>query len=834
MARRKAAQSPENLEAMSPDEAKRLLHELLVHQIELEIQNEDLRRAQAELGASQARYFDLYDLAPVGYVTVSEKGLILEANLTAATLLGVTKSALVREPISRFIIKEDQDLYYRHRKQLFETHSASSGQAEEPQACELRMVKMDGTTFWAHLEATAVQAPSTSSGPASDGAPVCRVVLSDITERSRAEETLRESVLRYELVLEGATGGIWDWDVPNKRVHFSSRWKMLRGYADAEIGDSETEWSSGIHPDDAPRVMAATQAYLAGQTAIYEEEYRIHCKDGSWKWILDRGKAMHDATGRVVRMAGSEVDITKLKLVEEALRESREVLRAVLNAIPVRVFWKDRNLVFLGCNTSFARDAGFQKPEDLLGKDDYAMGWREHAEHYRNDDRAVIESGESRILFEEPQTTPSGEKLHLLTSKLPLRDARGDIIGVLGTYLDITKRKLAEEENTKLEAQLQQAQKMESVGRLAGGVAHDFNNMLGIILGHTELAIAQVDPAQPLFADLEQIRKAANRSADLTRQLLAFARKQTVAPRVLDLNETVESMLTMLARLIGEDIHLTWQPKANLWPLKVDPTQIDQILANLCVNARDSIPDVGKLTIETGNSTFGKDYCAAHAGFVPGEYVVLAVSDDGCGMDKETLTHIFEPFFTTKAIGKGTGLGLATVYGMVKQNNGFISVHSEPGQGTTFKIYLPRYVGEAAPVPQETSAEPAAHGHETILLVEDEPALLAMTTIILETQGYSVLTASTPGEAICLAGERAGEIHLLMTDVVMPEMNGLDLAKNLLSLHPHLKCLFMSGHTADVIAHHGVLNEGLCFIQKPFSMKELGAAVREALEGSKE
>ena len=302
---------------------------------------------------------------------------------------------------------------------------------------------------------------------------------------------------------------------------------------------------------------------------------------------------------------------------------------------------------------------------------------------------------------------------------------------------------------------------------------------------------------------------------------------------MLDLNETVEGMLKMLRRLIGEDIDLSWLPGKDLWPVKMDPSQIDQILANLCVNARDAISGVGKMTIETGNRIFDEDYCAAHPGFVPGEYVMLAVSDNGCGMDKETQLHIFEPFFTTKEMGKGTGLGLATVYGIVKQNNGFINVYSEPGQGTTFSIYLPRHIGKAEQTQKEDPSEPAAHGSETILLVEDEPTVLEMTRMMLEKLGYTVLAAATPGEAIRLAEAHTGEIHLLMTDVVMPEMNGRDLVRNLLTRYPNLKSLFMSGYTADVIAHHGVLDPGVNFIQKPFSIKNLAAKVREVLDNTK-
>jgi PAS domain S-box-containing protein len=394
---------------------------------------------------------------------------------------------------------------------------------------------------------------------------------------------------------------------------------------------------------------------------------------------------------------------------------------------------------------------------------------------------------------------------------------------------DISERKQAEQEREKLQTQLNQSQKMESVGRLAGGVAHDFNNMLGIILGHTEMVMDDMNPAHPLHGDLEEIRKTANRSAALTRQLLAFARKQTIAPKVLDLNETIESMFNMLRRLVSENIGLAWLPGAHAWPVRMDPTQIDQILVNLCVNARDAITNGGRITIETGTASFDEAYCADHAGYLPGDYVLLAVSDDGSGMTPETLKNLFEPFFTTKEINKGTGLGLATVYGIVQQNNGFINVYSEPQQGTTFRIYLPRHEDNAAP-PHQIEPVPAdKRGNETILLVEDEPAILKMTTIMLQRLGYTVLGANTPGEAIRLAHEYSGDIHLLMTDVIMPEMNGRELAADIQFHYPRIKRLFMSGYTADMISHQGILGEGVNFIQKPFSKKELAAKMRESL-----
>ena len=423
-----------------------------------------------------------------------------------------------------------------------------------------------------------------------------------------------------------------------------------------------------------------------------------------------------------------------------------------------------------------------------------------------------------------------GEVRWVRDSIIQLKDSTGNLLSYDGVIKDITESKRVKEERVKLEDQLHQAQKMESVGRLAGGVAHDFNNLLTVILGCAHLVLADSDPTHPHHEFLTSIKNAAEKSAELTQQLLAFARKQTIAPKVLDLNETVANMLKMLQRLIGEDITLTLQPGAKLWLIKADPSQIDQILANLCVNARDSITDIGKITIETGNSVLDEQYCINHVGSLPGEYIRLDVSDSGSGMDKETLGHIFEPFFTTKEMGRGTGLGLATVFGAVKQNDGFIEVNSEPGSGTTFTIYLPRYADKNEKVPKESQAEAAPRGNETILVVEDEAAILNITTILLTKLGYAVIAAHTPTEALRLAQLHTGKISLLLTDVVMPEENGIDLSKKLESLYPDIKTIFMSGYTADIIARHGVLNEGIHFIKKPYSMPDLATKVREVLD----
>lgn len=393
--------------------------------------------------------------------------------------------------------------------------------------------------------------------------------------------------------------------------------------------------------------------------------------------------------------------------------------------------------------------------------------------------------------------------------------------------------KAAEKEKENLQAQLVQAQKIEAIGRLAGGIAHDFNNMLGVIIGHAELGLNFIENEHPLFSHLHDILKAAERSSDLTQQLLAFARKQSIAPKVLSINMAVDKMLKMLRRLIGENVELIWFPCDDPGMIRMDPSQIDQLLTNLCVNARDSISGTGRIIIETAIESFGEAYCSEHKEFVPGAYMMLSVSDNGCGMDKETLANIFEPFFTTKELGKGTGLGLATVYGIVKQNNGFINVYSEPGNGTTFRLYLPCHsLDECFSISGDDESKPLARGNETILLVEDEKMFLDVISDMLNQLGYKVLSSSSPNEAMMLARSYEDEIHLLITDAVMPEMNGYDLSVAMVDSHPGIKCLLMSGYTAGVISKQLNIDDGFLFINKPFTIKNLSEKIKACLESS--
>ncbi len=556
----RVAKSEADQDVLSLEKTRQMLYELQVHQIELEMQNEELRRAHAELDTIWKRYYDLYDLAPTGYCTLSKNGLFLEANLTAAKMLATHRRELVGRPVSQYIFQEDQDIYYLHRKKLFETG--------DPQTCDLRMVKKDGTFFWATLVATRAENV--------DGAPVSRIVMSDITE---------------------------------------------------------------------------------------------------------------------------------------------------------------------------------------------------------------------------------------------------------------LKKSLEEKTKHKLEMKSKKAERMKSIGRLAGGVAHDFNNMLGVILGYTQMALDELSPAQPFYEDLMEIGKAAERCADLTRQLLAFAGKQIVAPKVIDLNETVDEMYTIMRQRIGENNEFIWIPGADLWLVNIDPAQLGQMLKNLCDNARDAVSGAGKIVIKTDNITLDETNYAQQPWLVPGDYVRLVVSDNGCGIEKEAIDNLFEPFFTTKEMIESPGLGLATVYGAVKQNGGFIDVNSELEKGTTFSIYLPRYAGAEQKEPTKEVVQTGMPARESILVVEDEPIVLELVTRILEMKGYTVYATNNAHEAIKIAHDHIGQINLLLTDVLMPEMNGDELAQKILTDDPSLKCLFMSGYTADVVTRSALLDEEIHFIQKPFALDALILKVKEAIKG---
>ena len=632
-------------------------------------------------------------------------------------------------------------------------------------------------------------------------------------------ENLIESEERYRRLAENSPDLIYRMSLPDGKYEYvSPASEVISGYHPEKWYKNPLFIQEIIHPDWKDYFENEWNKLQKGRLAP-THEYQIVHKDQTIRWINQRNVAVHNAAGNLIAIEGIVSDITDSKHAEEELRASHGRFLTVLNSIDATVYVADmKTYEILFMNKHMVESFG----REMTGETCWKAFRNEKApcSHCTNEQLIGPDGKPNGVCVWKDQNPLTGKFYINHDRAIEWTDGRLVRLQIATDISDITK----------LEEQLQQSQKLESIGRLAGGVAHDFNNMLGVILGHTELALLKTDEGNDLLSDLHEIQKAANRSADITKQLLAFARKQTIAPKQLDLNDTVESMLNMLRRLIGEDIDLVWRPATHLWPVKMDPTQIDQILANLCVNARDAISGVGKLTIETGRKTFDEEYCKEHAGFIPGDFVLLAVSDNGCGMDKDTLDNLFEPFFTTKEVDKGTGLGLATIYGIVKQNSGFINVYSELDQGSTFKIYLPRLVTDEdidMTVPEKKAA---TGGTETILLVEDEPMILDMTITMLEMLGYTGLAAASPDEALRLAKDHTGKVHLFMSDVVLPEMNGRDLAGKIVHLCPGIRLLFMSGYTANVIAHHGVLDDGVAFIQKPFSMEDMTAKVREVLD----
>ncbi len=658
-----------------------------------------------------------------------------------------------------------------------------------------------------------------------------------IKENRRYQEHLEEIVqertkelhyseARYRRLLESVSSYVYTVTFkdghPDKTVHRPGC-EAVTGYTPEEYTADPHLWHRMIVDED--RLFTAEMVQrIFNENLSLSFEHRLSHRDGTVRWVQNTLVPHRTAAGELLSYDGIIVDITERKEAEARLSQATERWARTFDAVPDLITILDTDYNIVQVNKAMADRLG-RTAQDCAGQTCYSLvHGTECPISCCPQKLTLLDKQEHVAEMHEPRL--GGD---FIVSTSPIQDAAGVMIGSVHVARDITERKRAEQEKEKLQLQFLQAQKMESVGRLAGGVAHDFNNMLGIIIGYTDMALEQVDPGQPLFAKLQQILNAAQRSVDLTRQLLAFARKQTISPRVLDLNESIESMLNLLRRLIGENIGLAWLPGKKLWPVKMDPAQIDQILANLCVNARDAISGVGKITIETGKATLDGASCSDHPGFQPGDYVLLAVNDDGQGMAKQTLDRIFEPFFTTKGMGKGTGLGLATVYGIIKQNNGYINVSSEPGHGTSFRIYLPRSRGPAVDARKETAAKTPLNRGETVLIVEDEPEFLRMAGIMMENLGFQVLTAGTSGEAVALAEQHTGEIQLLLTDVIMPEMSGRALAERLQSFCPAMKVLFVSGYTSDVIIHQGVLDEGVNFIQKPFSLRDLAVKLQEIL-----
>jgi PAS domain S-box-containing protein len=599
--------------------------------------------------------------------------------------------------------------------------------------------------------------------------------------------------------------------------------RML-GYSREELVGKMTI-SDLSSPGDVAKSMDMINKLMRREIDHYTIEKRYISKNGEDIPALVYVKGRYSRDGQYEGTTASNLDITERKHAEALLMENEEKYRTLFNNSEVAMFRsRPDGSAILEVNQKFLDLVGKSR-EQVVGKPS-TIFWEDLEE--REEMLHRLMAGERVSEFEVKLVHAKKGVRTCITSLKLYKDQEL----LEGSIIDITGQKQAEQEKAKMQAQLLQAQKMESVGQLAGGVAHDFNNMLGVILGHTDLAMDEIDQDHPIYNDLLEIKGAADRSASIVRQLLAFARKQMVTPKVIDLNVAVEEMMKMLRRLIGEDIDLIWKPGPHLWKVKIDPSQVDQLLANLCVNARDAISHTGSILVETENLVADDDFIN-DTQVASGEYVLLKVRDSGSGIPKTLLSHIFEPFFTTKGVGKGTGLGLSTVYGIVKQNNGFIHVESDEETGTSFLIFLPRHASQTPDTDSRKTASLAEGGNETILLVEDEPAIMKMTSTMLERLGYTVMPANRPNAAVKMAEEHKRHIDLLMTDVIMPEMNGKDLANEILKMHPEAKCLFMSGYTADTIGQQVILENGFFFIQKPFAKRDIAAKIREVLNSRK-
>ncbi len=651
-------------------------------------------------------------------------------------------------------------------------------------------------------------------------------IFSDITERKRADDKLRESRRQYAALLANLPGMAY-------RCQNDRSWTMefisegcreLTGYApDDLVGNKTVAFNDLILPAYRERLWAEWQQVLR-ERGKFEGEYEIATRDGAVKWVWEQGEGVYDEAGGLLALEGFISDITARKRAES---ERERLTRAIEQSREIIVI-TDAEGSILYVNPAFTRATGFSREETVGRNPRILQSGRHDAAFYRDMWTALLagRTWEGQIVNKRKDGSLYTEQ----ASISPVRDLAGRIVHFVAVKHDITRELAEQKEKEHLQSQLVQAQKMESIGRLAGGVAHDFNNMLQAILGYTEMALEQAKPDHPLHGDLKEIQKAAQRSALLTRQLQAFARKQVAAPRTLDLNEAVAGMTDMLRRLIGEKIELEWIPGENIGLVRIDPVQIDQIVANLCINARDAIENSGRIAIETGSRTIDRPIRGAHGEIAPGSYVVLTIRDDGNGMPPEVLDHIFEPFFTTKQPGKGTGLGLATVYGIVRQNQGGIQVESAPRAGSTFRVFLPRHAGTADPEPASESPAPGSRGAETILLVEDENTILQAARRVLESLGYRVLATKSAEEALRLAETHKADIRLVVSDVIMPEMNGPEMIRRMLERHPALRHLYMSGYAANLIAEQGVRENGVNFIQKPFTRKSLARMVRLALD----
>ena len=645
----------------------------------------------------------------------------------------------------------------------------------------------------------------------------------EIAERRTAELRLKASELRFQTLADNSPTGIFHADTEGRTIYVNRAWCEIAGMsAEEALGDG---WQQAIHPEDRKRKIDDWILAVSQGAPISGGEFRMLQPDGSEKWVVGQAVPLRDSDGAISGFVGTLTDITERRLAEEAIRRSEEKYRKLFEESQDTIYISDADGRLLDINPAGVRLLGYDSADEMLRVD---LGTQIYV---RSEDRARMLQELSLKGFvqdlELEVRTKQGRRLTTLATASAERNEAGRVVSIRGILRDVTGQR-------NLEHQLRQAQKMEAVGRLAGGVSHDFNNLLTAILGYADLMAMTLPDDSPLRRNTEEIKAAAQRGADLTRQLLAFGRRQVLQPQSLDVNQTVLTIEKLLRRVIGEDIELVTELDPDLGTVRADASQMEQVLLNLGINGRDAMPDGGVLTLRTGGIAIAGDE-APHHRLPPGEYVMLEIEDSGIGIEESIRDQIFEPFFTTKSRTKGSGLGLATVYGIVHQSGGHVEVDSEPGRGSRFRILLPR-VDEAPTVVQPVVQAPGMpEGEETVLLVEDEPAVREFLTSLLERLGYSVVVAGDGQQAIEIAAERQGRIDLLLSDVVMPRMNGVELAHRLAAERPGLRVLLISGHAEkpEALMEQRLSGAPVDFLQKPFSAVSLANRLRRILDAGK-
>ena len=739
------------------------------------------------------------------------EGYFVRVNPSFSRVLGWSADELAGRPFLEFVHPDDVQGTARE----FERNVAGAPTL----TFENRFRCLDGA--YRHVQWTARQDPDTglvfAVGRDTTDASATLAALNAALERERGMlDALRQSEERLRQAVRVSRIGIFDHDHATNTIYWSPVQRATFGWGLDEPVTLD-KFLAQVHPDDRPAIAdAVRRAHDPAGDGLFDVEHRITRRDGAVRVISTRSQTFFEGEGaarHLARTVGAVIDITDRRRVEEAMQMKDAAIATSINAIAITD--SDGRVSYV--NPAFVRLWGYDHEGEVIGRTPLDFAEPESTERVLT---AIRERGSWQ--GELIARRKDGSTFTILLSASAVMDAQGRLHYMMASFLDVSEAR-------RMEEQLRHAQRMESVGRLAGGVAHDFNNLLTVMKGYLELAEQGIAPDDPRGHYLAAVGRAADSAAMLTQQLLAFSRRQVIDPRSLSLNDVVAGTEHMLRRLLGEDIDLQTVLASDLSTVRFDPGQAEQILFNLAVNARDAMPEGGKLTIETANVVLDEDYLRRHPHVEPGDYVMLAVSDNGAGMSQEVLAHLFEPFFTTKPIGKGTGLGLSMVYGAVKQNGGNVEAYSELGHGTTLKIYLPRIAGVSAPL-RVPAVRGLPGGTETVFVVEDDDHVRELARLLLKRQGYAVSTFGSAPAALQAADGHPGPLHLLVTDVILPGMNGRTLAEEMVRLRPGVKVLFTSGYTANVIAHHGVLEPGIEFLAKPYSMEAFARRVREVLD----